>query len=203
MHAARSWALQSIYTVLLIYEFSWTSPGLGVQAWLFSPFMYVVHSPLKWREAGDVLPLWSVCSLHGRRAQYLPGCNLALDPAATPYGSACSDHFLTSPLWWALLQEELWISLVPCTGTSPTLSVLNFHFHEWAWASGLPSILLLNMHRLSQSHTWRCMAKHSLLLFANDLLGDIKDILKVLKCLEAMSINQSEYVPDICFLRNR
>lgn len=93
--------------------------------------------------------------------------------------------------------------MVPCTATAPTLSVLDCHSYELACVSGLPSFTLRHMHRQGQSPTCRCMAEYSLLLFACDLLGDIKDILKVLRCLEAMSTNQSEYVSGICFLKNR
>lgn len=199
MWAAHLWACHSIYPVLLTYKFCCPFSALGVQAWPFAPVVAVMHCPLNWREAGDVLPLRSVCLL-GPWAHILP-------------------RLMVAALHWSLLPCGMvhLALLVNCAGeealeearrsactTVPILCALDCCSYKSACVSGLRFSALLHTHRLCQSPTCRCKTEHSYLLFAHGLLVDVKEIFMVLRCLwRSCQPNQSECVSDVCFLENR
>lgn len=64
----------------------------------------------------------------------------AQEPAAEPSGSVFLDHLSVGPFWWAVLQNELRIRMVPCTVTAFPLPVLDCCFHECTCLPALPSL---------------------------------------------------------------
>lgn len=69
----------------------------------------------------------SLCLVHGLWFRIF--LMAAQEPAAKPSGSVFLDHLSVGPFWWAILQNELRIRMVPCTVTTLPPSVLDCHFH--------------------------------------------------------------------------